>query len=97
MGEQESVPEPTNQKSIFRFGLYELDGGTGELRKDGKPRPRLQGQPLEVLLHLSRPSRRSGDAGRIAAAALARGHVRRLRPQPQYSGQQTARRAERFR
>jgi len=56
VGEQESVPEPTNQKSIFRFGLYELDGGTGELRKDGKPRPRVLGQPLEVLLQLlSRP------------------------------------------
>ena len=56
MGEQESVSEPTNQKSIFRFGLYELDGGTGELRKDGKLRPRVQGQPLDVLLHLlSRP------------------------------------------
>jgi cholera toxin transcriptional activator len=52
MGEQLSVPEPINQKSIFRFGLFELDGGTGELRKDGKPRPRVQGQPLEVLLHL---------------------------------------------
>jgi cholera toxin transcriptional activator len=52
MGEQPSVPEPINQKSIFRFGLFELDGGTGELRKDGKPRPRVQGQPLEVLLHL---------------------------------------------
>jgi cholera toxin transcriptional activator len=52
MGEQVAVPEPTNQKSIFRFGLYELDGGTGELRKDGKPRPRVQGQPLEVLTHL---------------------------------------------
>jgi len=37
---------------IFRFGLYELDAGTGELRKDRKPRPRLQGQPFEVLLHL---------------------------------------------
>jgi cholera toxin transcriptional activator len=46
------VLESTNQKSSFRFGLYELDGGTGELRKDGKPRPRVQGQPLEVLLHL---------------------------------------------
>ncbi len=46
------MPEPNNQKSIFRFGLYELDGGTGELRKDGKPRPRVQGQPLEVLLQL---------------------------------------------
>jgi DNA-binding winged helix-turn-helix (wHTH) protein len=46
------VPEPVNQDSIFRFGLYELNGGTGELRKDGKPRPRVQGQPLEILLHL---------------------------------------------
>jgi DNA-binding winged helix-turn-helix (wHTH) protein len=50
------VPEPINQKSFFRFGLYELDGGTGELRKDGKLRPRVLGQPLEVLLQLlSRP------------------------------------------
>jgi DNA-binding winged helix-turn-helix (wHTH) protein len=46
------VLESANQKSIFRFGLYELDAGTGELRKDGKPRPRVHGQPLEVLLHL---------------------------------------------
>jgi DNA-binding winged helix-turn-helix (wHTH) protein len=45
-------PEPTNRTRSFRFGLYELDGETGELRKDGKSRPRLQGQPLEVLLHL---------------------------------------------
>jgi cholera toxin transcriptional activator len=52
MGEQVAVPEPTNPKSIFRFGLYELDGSTGELRKEGKARPRVQGQPLEVLLHL---------------------------------------------
>jgi cholera toxin transcriptional activator len=52
MGEQVAIPEPTNQKSIFRFGLYELDGSTGELRKEGKARPRVQGQPLEVLLHL---------------------------------------------
>src|ERR1700683_206184 len=52
MGGQEKVPEPTNQKSIFRFGLYELDGGTGELRKEGKARPRIQGQPLDVLLYL---------------------------------------------
>jgi DNA-binding winged helix-turn-helix (wHTH) protein len=32
--------------------LYELDGTTGDLRKDGKLRPRIQGQPLEILLHL---------------------------------------------
>lgn len=46
------MPETAHQKSIFRFGLFELDGGTGELRKDGITRPRVQGQPLEVLLHL---------------------------------------------
>jgi cholera toxin transcriptional activator len=46
------VPESDNSKSTFRFGLYELDGTSGELRKDGKPRPRIQGQPLEILLHL---------------------------------------------
>jgi cholera toxin transcriptional activator len=50
------VPEPASQKSIFRFGLFELDGGTGELRKDGVLRPRVQGQPLEILMYLlSRP------------------------------------------
>ncbi|MBZ5661097.1 MAG: winged helix-turn-helix domain-containing protein [Acidobacteriia bacterium] len=46
------MPENPNTARIFRFGLYEFDGLTGELRKDGKARPRLQGQPLEVLLHL---------------------------------------------
>jgi cholera toxin transcriptional activator len=46
------VPEIPNQNRLFRFGIFELDGATGELRKDGKSRPRLQGQPLEVLLHL---------------------------------------------
>jgi DNA-binding winged helix-turn-helix (wHTH) protein len=46
------VPETPNQNRIFRFGIYELDASTGELRKDGKSCPRLQGQPLEVLLHL---------------------------------------------
>lgn len=46
------MSEPESQKRVFRFGLYELDAQTGELHKDGKPRPRLQGQPLEVLLFL---------------------------------------------
>jgi cholera toxin transcriptional activator len=46
------VPEIPNHARFFRFGIYEFDGQTGELRKDGKARPRLQGQPLEVLLHL---------------------------------------------
>jgi DNA-binding winged helix-turn-helix (wHTH) protein len=52
VGEPEPVPDSNNQKLIFRFGMYELNGGTGELRKDGKARPRVQGQQLEVLLHL---------------------------------------------
>ncbi len=46
------MSEPANQNSTFRFGLYELEASTGELRKNGKPRPRVQGQPLEILLHL---------------------------------------------
>jgi cholera toxin transcriptional activator len=46
------VQETPNQNCLFRFGIFELNASTGELRKDGKSRPRLQGQPLEVLLHL---------------------------------------------
>jgi DNA-binding winged helix-turn-helix (wHTH) protein len=50
------VPESAHLKSIFRFGLFELDGATGDLRKDGLTRPRVQGQPFEILIHLlSRP------------------------------------------
>ena len=46
------MPEPANQNRLYRFGTYELDASTGDLRKDGKSRPRLHGQILEVLLHL---------------------------------------------
>ena len=46
------MPESENPNRAFRFGLYELNASTGQLRKDGKARPRLQGQPLEVLLQL---------------------------------------------
>jgi DNA-binding winged helix-turn-helix (wHTH) protein len=46
------MQEPTDRKTIFRFGLFELDGITGDLRKDGKARPRIQGQPLEILVYL---------------------------------------------
>src|ERR1700688_4313293 len=48
----ETLPAIPNQNRVFRFGLYEFNAGTGELRKDGRMRPRLQGQPLEILLHL---------------------------------------------
>lgn len=46
------MPESPGQNRLFRFGTYQLDARTGELCKDGKSRPRLQGQPLEILLHL---------------------------------------------
>ncbi len=46
------MPDTAYPKSIFRFGLFELDSATGELRKEGIARPRVQGQPLEILLHL---------------------------------------------
>jgi DNA-binding winged helix-turn-helix (wHTH) protein len=44
-----SLPHPS---SLFRFGVFELDGRTGELRKNGRNGPRLAGQPLELLLQL---------------------------------------------
>jgi TolB-like protein/DNA-binding winged helix-turn-helix (wHTH) protein/cytochrome c-type biogenesis protein CcmH/NrfG len=43
------------QPPIFRFGIFELDPRSGELRKQGM-KVRLQGQPLEILaLLLQRP------------------------------------------
>lgn len=38
-------------RRLFRFGVFEADEYTGELRKQGRRLP-LQGQPLEVLLLL---------------------------------------------
>lgn len=47
--------KPDTPKRLFRFGLFEADELTGELRKQGR-RLALQGQPLQVLLMLlSRP------------------------------------------
>jgi cholera toxin transcriptional activator len=37
---------------VYRFGVYELDAGLGELRKDGNPQPRLRDQALRILLML---------------------------------------------
>ena len=44
------MDEITNQR-LFRFGVFEVDGQTGELRKQGRRLP-LQGQPFEILLML---------------------------------------------
>jgi DNA-binding winged helix-turn-helix (wHTH) protein len=46
--------------SLFRFGRFELDAGTGELRKDGRAL-RLPPQPSKVLVLLVR------RAGRIVS------------------------------
>lgn len=40
-----------SNRHLFRFGVFEADAQTGELRKQGRRLP-LQGQPLQVLLML---------------------------------------------
>lgn len=42
----------SNQRRLFRFGTFELDSGTGELRKEGRARPRLRDQALQILILL---------------------------------------------
>ena len=44
------MPQP-NQNRIYRFGLYEADLSSGELRKNGV-KQKIQGQPFEVLVAL---------------------------------------------
>lgn len=39
------------QKKLFRFGVFEADGQTGELRKQGRRVP-LPGQPFDILMLL---------------------------------------------
>jgi cholera toxin transcriptional activator len=43
--------QPSSSWRVYRFGLFEADEETGELRKQGH-RLALQGQPLQVLLML---------------------------------------------
>jgi cholera toxin transcriptional activator len=46
------LSEGNNQPRLFRFGVFELDSVTGELRKEGKSRPRLRDQALQILIML---------------------------------------------
>ena len=46
------MSEGNNQPRLFRFGMFELDSATGELRKDGKSRPRIRDQALQILIML---------------------------------------------
>src|SRR5947209_16201723 len=42
------APPADSPQTLFRFGLFELDARTGELRKRGTRVP-IQGLPLQVL------------------------------------------------
>lgn len=44
-------PEP-RPHAVFRFGVFEFDARTGDLRKNGKTSTRLVGQPLALLMQL---------------------------------------------
>jgi len=46
------LSEGNTQPRLFRFGMFELDSDTGELRKDGKSRPRIRDQALQILIML---------------------------------------------
>jgi cholera toxin transcriptional activator len=46
------LSEGNSQPRLFRFGMFELDSVTGELRKDGKARPRIRDQALQILIML---------------------------------------------
>jgi cholera toxin transcriptional activator len=46
------LSEGNSQPRFFRFGMFELDSVTGELRKDGKSRPRIRDQALQILIML---------------------------------------------
>ncbi len=52
------MSEGNGQPRLFRFGMFELDSVTGELRKDGKSRPRIRDQALQILIMLLE---KSGD------------------------------------
>ncbi|MBZ5501077.1 MAG: winged helix-turn-helix domain-containing protein [Acidobacteriia bacterium] len=46
------MDEAQRDTRIFRFGIFELDGSSGELRREGKELPRLRDQALQILLTL---------------------------------------------
>jgi cholera toxin transcriptional activator len=46
------VTELKSEKRKFRFGVFELDADSGELRREGKAQPRLRDQALQILLML---------------------------------------------
>ena len=82
------------QLRLLRFGNFEVDLRTGELRKAGV-KLKFGGQPFQVLsILLERPGE-VVTREEIAEAALA-GHFCRRRSQPEYRHQQDSRSAGRF-
>jgi cholera toxin transcriptional activator len=50
------LTQSSRERCQFRFGVFEFDGSTGELRKDGKTEPRLRDQAAQILaMLLERP------------------------------------------
>lgn len=48
------MTQPPNQSRgrTFRFGVFEVDDYTGDLRREGKSQPRLRDQPFRILIVL---------------------------------------------
>ena len=46
------MSDANSRRRLFRFGMFELDIVTGELRKDGRSRPRIRDQALQILTML---------------------------------------------
>lgn len=46
------MTEAKRETRTFRFGVFELDDASGELRREGKVQPRLREQALQILLML---------------------------------------------
>jgi len=45
------MPDTTTGRTVYRFGLYEVDDRTGEVRKQGRPL-KLRGRPFDILVLL---------------------------------------------
>ena len=85
-----STPPRSSPQKIIRFAVFEVDLAAGELRKNGA-RIRSSGAALSDTGLPDRPRRRSGHARGTPPEIMARRHLRRFRPQPEYRDQQTAR------
>lgn len=46
------MEESPHGRRLFRFGVFEFDDATGELRKEGKAEPRLREQAVQILTML---------------------------------------------